>query len=183
MEPYYVQSVKISCFPIFYRQKTLGHRTSCSTCNSVQGQFCGYCLYTRCGENVLEANENQSWICPVCRGIFNCSHWRRAKGWEPSCSLYRKVSKLGFKSVSHYLIHTCWSQTNPEEAAENPVFPSKSTSSEIEADLTLPDECSDFDLRTTKISKRRTENTKERITVMMIVKRTAKMTDKGETFG
>ncbi|XP_058214065.1 uncharacterized protein LOC131325685 isoform X2 [Rhododendron vialii] len=28
------------------RQKTLGHRTSCSTCTSVQGQFCGDCLYT-----------------------------------------------------------------------------------------------------------------------------------------
>lgn len=29
------------------RQKTLGHRTNCSKCNIVQGQFCGDCLYMR----------------------------------------------------------------------------------------------------------------------------------------
>ncbi|KAL8160442.1 hypothetical protein V2J09_001979 [Rumex salicifolius] len=32
------------------RQKTLGHRTHCSKCQIVQGQFCGDCLYMRyCG--------------------------------------------------------------------------------------------------------------------------------------
>ncbi|XP_057495469.1 uncharacterized protein LOC130780499 [Actinidia eriantha] len=127
------------------RQKTLGHRTRCSTCNSVQGQFCGDCLYTRYGENILEAHENPNWICPVCRGICNCSRCRRAKGWEPTCSLYRKVTKLGFKSVAHYLIHTRRSQTKQEEeAAKNPVSPSKPPSSDIEADLLLPDEGSDL---------------------------------------
>lgn len=29
------------------RQKTLGHRTSCSECKSLHGQFCGDCLYMR----------------------------------------------------------------------------------------------------------------------------------------
>ncbi|XP_057984229.1 uncharacterized protein LOC131168645 [Malania oleifera] len=88
------------------RQKTLGHRTHCSKCNMVQGQFCGDCLFMRYGEHVLEAKENPNWICPVCRGICNCSLCRQAKGWAPTGPLYRKISKLGFKSVAHYLIQT-----------------------------------------------------------------------------
>lgn len=99
------------------RQKTLGHRTHCSTCNLVQGQFCGDCLYTRYGENVLEANQNPDWICPVCRGICNCSLCRLAKGWMPTGYMYRKVEKLGYKSVAHYLIQTRRGETNSEEKA------------------------------------------------------------------
>ncbi|XWS45333.1 hypothetical protein CRYUN_Cryun15aG0127400 [Craigia yunnanensis] len=99
------------------RQKTLGHRTHCSKCNMVQGQFCGDCLYMRYGEHVLEAIENPNWICPVCRGICNCSLCRQAKGWAPNGSLYRKISQMGFKSVAHYLIQTRRVQTN---IAKNP---------------------------------------------------------------
>ncbi|XP_023769648.1 uncharacterized protein LOC111918216 [Lactuca sativa] len=88
------------------RQKTTGHRTKCCKCNTVQGQFCGDCLFMRYGENVLEAKENPEWVCPVCRDICNCSRCRRVKGWEPTGNLYRKVLRLGFKSVAHYLIHT-----------------------------------------------------------------------------
>ncbi|XP_071703758.1 uncharacterized protein [Rutidosis leptorrhynchoides] len=87
------------------RQKTLGHRTHCR-CNLVQGQFCGDCLYMRYGENVLEAMKNPNWICPVCRGICNCSLCRQAKGWAPTGVMYRKISSLGYKSVAHYLIQT-----------------------------------------------------------------------------
>ncbi|KAL5708121.1 hypothetical protein ACHQM5_018949 [Ranunculus cassubicifolius] len=89
------------------RQKTLGHRTSCIQCNpSVQGQFCGDCLYIRYGENVLEANQNPNWICPPCRGICNCSLCRHANGWLPTGAIHRKVVNLGYKSVAHYLIQT-----------------------------------------------------------------------------
>ncbi|KAK9140516.1 hypothetical protein Scep_010197 [Stephania cephalantha] len=66
------------------------------------------------GENVLEANKNPDWICLVCRGICNCSLCRQAKGWPPTGSLYRKISRLGFKSVAHYLIQTRRPQTNSE---------------------------------------------------------------------
>ncbi|KAK6128911.1 hypothetical protein DH2020_037350 [Rehmannia glutinosa] len=97
------------------RQKTLGHRTHCSTCNMVQGQFCGDCLYMRYGENVLEANENPNWICPVCRGICNCSLCRQAKGWPPTGMLYRKISSLGYKSVAHYLIQTRRASTDSDK--------------------------------------------------------------------
>ncbi|KAK2657363.1 hypothetical protein Ddye_010415 [Dipteronia dyeriana] len=100
------------------RQKTLGHRTQCSECNKVQGQFCGDCLYMRYGEHVLEANENPNWICPVCRGICNCSLCRQAKGWCPTGTLYKKISNLGFKSVAHYLIETHRMQTNLDKNPE-----------------------------------------------------------------
>ncbi|KAK9064853.1 hypothetical protein SSX86_016235 [Deinandra increscens subsp. villosa] len=97
------------------RQKTLGHRTHCIKCNLVQGQFCGDCLYMRYGENVLEAMQNPDWICPVCRGICNCSLCRQAKGWAPTGCLYRKISRLGYKSVAHYLIQTCRSDPDLEK--------------------------------------------------------------------
>ncbi|GER35695.1 zinc-finger domain of monoamine-oxidase Arepressor R1 [Striga asiatica] len=99
------------------RQKTLGFRTHCSKCSMVQGQFCGDCLYMRYGENVLEANENPNWICPVCRGICNCSLCRQAKGWAPTGILYRKISSLGYKSVAHYLIQTRHSDTVSDKNA------------------------------------------------------------------
>ncbi|XP_010446717.1 PREDICTED: cell division cycle-associated protein 7-like [Camelina sativa] len=89
------------------RQKTLGYHTKCSECiPSVRGQFCGDCLYMRYGEHVLEALENVNWICPVCRGICNCSFCRTRKGWLPTGAAYRKILKLGYKSVAHYLIQT-----------------------------------------------------------------------------
>ncbi|XP_016514925.1 uncharacterized protein LOC107831658 [Nicotiana tabacum] len=88
------------------RQKTLGHRTHCCKCNLVQGQFCGDCLYMRYGEHVLEAKKNPDWICPACRGICNCSLCRQAKGWAPTGPFYKKIARLGYKSVAHYLIQT-----------------------------------------------------------------------------
>ncbi|KAL5708800.1 hypothetical protein ACHQM5_019557 [Ranunculus cassubicifolius] len=84
-------------------------------CNpSVQGQFCGDCLYIRYGENVLEANQNPNWICPPCRGICNCSLCRHAKGWAPTGLIYRKIANLGYKSVAHYLIQTRRAETLTE---------------------------------------------------------------------
>ncbi|GMI76922.1 hypothetical protein HRI_001361600 [Hibiscus trionum] len=101
------------------RQKTLGHRTHCSKCNMIQGQFCGDCLYMRYGEHVLEANENPNWVCPVCRGICNCSLCRQAKGWAPTGPFYKKITKMGYKSVAHYLIQTRRAQTNIEKSPDN----------------------------------------------------------------
>ncbi|KAF8015539.1 hypothetical protein BT93_H1152 [Corymbia citriodora subsp. variegata] len=106
------------------RQKTLGYRTQCSQCNMVQGQFCGDCLYMRYGEHVLEARQNPNWVCPVCRGICNCSLCRQAKGWPPTGPLYKKVTKLGFKSVAHYLIQTCRLQVKEEETSDTIVHAS-----------------------------------------------------------
>ncbi|KAG0530283.1 hypothetical protein BDA96_05G172700 [Sorghum bicolor] len=100
------------------RQKTLGHHTSCCKCQIVQGQFCGDCLYMRYGENVLEVKKNPNWICPVCRGICNCSICRTKKGWFPTGAAYRKVVRLGYKSVAHFLIATHRaSSVNPEDSS------------------------------------------------------------------
>ncbi|XP_061341327.1 uncharacterized protein LOC133287682 [Gastrolobium bilobum] len=105
---------------IIFRQKTLGYRTCCIQCNMVQGQFCGDCLYMRYGEHVLEALQNPTWICPVCRGICNCSLCRQAKGWAPTGTLYKKISALGYKSVAHYLIQTRRSDVDEEKNADSP---------------------------------------------------------------
>nr|XP_010908442.1 cell division cycle-associated 7-like protein [Elaeis guineensis] len=105
------------------RQKTLGHRTHCSKCKLVQGQFCGDCLYMRYGENVLEVNKNPKWICPVCRGICNCSLCRIKKGWAPTGPLYKKVLQLGFRSVAHYLIQTRRSQRDSRDSESAQLVP------------------------------------------------------------
>ncbi|KAF0895723.1 hypothetical protein E2562_014334 [Oryza meyeriana var. granulata] len=114
------------------RQKTLGHHTRCCKCQIVQGQFCGDCLYMRYGENVLEAKKNPNWMCPVCRGICNCSICRTKKGWFPTGCVYRKVVSLGYKSVAHYLIETQRASANPagsSSADSNKVAATKSEAS------------------------------------------------------
>ncbi|BAT75053.1 hypothetical protein VIGAN_01285200 [Vigna angularis var. angularis] len=110
------------------RQKTLGQHTHCNKCELLQGKFCGDCLYMRYGENVMEANRNNKWVCPPCRGICNCSRCRRGKGWRPTGNIYSKVSKLGFKSVAHYLIKTRGTELEGSDA-ENSVAEEKSETS------------------------------------------------------
>ncbi|PIN15788.1 hypothetical protein CDL12_11597 [Handroanthus impetiginosus] len=128
------------------RQKTLGLHTECSKCDKVTGQFCGDCLYTRYGENVTEVNQNPDWICPVCRGICNCSRCRRDKGWAPTGAIHKKVVSLGFKSVAHYLIYTRRGQSSIEAvAADNPISADGSLSNgdgkqESSDSLTMPAE-------------------------------------------
>ncbi|WCJ33800.1 Zinc-finger domain of monoamine-oxidase A repressor R1 [Euphorbia peplus] len=97
------------------RETLIGLHTHCSTCKAGQGHFCGSCLFKRYGENVIEVKENASWICPVCRGICNCNRCRKAKGWEPTGHISKKVTRLCFKSVAHYLIHTKQVKTQPED--------------------------------------------------------------------
>lgn len=98
------------------RQKTLGKRTSCSQCESLQGVFCGDCLYMRYGENLDEvARNSSSWVCPPCRDLCNCSFHRSKRGWCPTGTLYRKSIAEGYASVAHYLVLT---QLDGDEAVE-----------------------------------------------------------------
>ncbi|KAH0929699.1 hypothetical protein HID58_015426 [Brassica napus] len=124
------------------RQKTLGHRTQCSVCDLVQGQFCGDCLFMRYGEHVLEALDNPEWVCPVCRGICNCSLCRNHKGWVPTGPIYRRIAKLGYKSVAHYLIQTKRAQS--DEATPNQASAKRSLS--FQEAKQLPDIADDDDL-------------------------------------
>ena len=78
----YDKSAGLTCHQC--RQKTLGKRTACSLCNSLQGLFCGDCLFMRYGENIDEVKQNSSWICPPCRDLCNCSFHRSRKGWCPT---------------------------------------------------------------------------------------------------
>lgn len=110
------------------RQKTLGYRTQCSKCHpSVTGQFCGDCLYMRYGEHVLETLENPEWVCPGCRGICNCSLCRKRKGWLPTGTAYKKVCKLGYKSVAHYLIQNNKQSETDEDDDETDDTPSQAS--------------------------------------------------------
>ncbi|XP_022631528.1 cell division cycle-associated 7-like protein isoform X1 [Vigna radiata var. radiata] len=78
---------------------------------------------SRYGEHVLEALQNPTWLCPVCRGICNCSLCRQAKGWAPTGPLYKKISSLGYKSVAHFLVQTRRAEIDVEKNADasNPV--------------------------------------------------------------
>ncbi|XP_078151519.1 uncharacterized protein LOC144546827 isoform X3 [Carex rostrata] len=84
----------------------------------VKGKTCHQCRY---GENVLEAIKNPDWMCPVCRGICNCSLCRLKKGWNPTGALYKKVVKLGYKSVAHYLIETRRKPANSDQAPSSEI--------------------------------------------------------------
>ncbi len=86
------------------RQKYLGKRTSCSHCQTLQGQFCGDCLFQRYGENLDEVNENPDWKCPNCRGLCNCSFHRSRRGWAPTGAMFPHAEAMGFTSVAHYLV-------------------------------------------------------------------------------
>ncbi|KAG7035224.1 hypothetical protein SDJN02_02019, partial [Cucurbita argyrosperma subsp. argyrosperma] len=46
-----------------------------------------------------------------------CSLCRQAKGWLPTGSLYKKIARMGFKSVAHFLIQTKRPQPN---SGQNP---------------------------------------------------------------
>lgn len=75
----------------------------CILSSKVKSAFASFMF--RYGEHVLEALENPNWICPVCRGICNCSLCRQAKGWCPTGPLYKKVnSQLQFNIASHIFL-------------------------------------------------------------------------------
>uniref|UniRef100_A0A804PI14 Zinc-finger domain-containing protein n=1 Tax=Zea mays TaxID=4577 RepID=A0A804PI14_MAIZE len=84
------------------------------------------------GENVLEVKKNPNWICPVCRGICNCSICRTKKGWFPTGSAYSKVVELGYKSVSHFLIATHRASSDNSEDS-SPAVKEKSLSAKSES--------------------------------------------------
>ncbi|KDD74571.1 monoamine-oxidase A repressor R1 Zinc-finger domain-containing protein, partial [Helicosporidium sp. ATCC 50920] len=99
------------------RQKTLGLRTACSACGSLQGVLCGDCLFMRYGENVREARADPSWTCPVCRDLCNCSAHRNRRGWAPTGSLYRLAAAEGFASAAHMTVLTKLRDNRAREAA------------------------------------------------------------------
>lgn len=114
------------------RQKYLGKRTSCSQCQSLQGQFCGDCLFQRYGENLDEANQNPDWKCPNCKGLCNCSFHRSRRGWAPTGAMFPHADAMGFLSVAHYLVLNNLEPGAREEAL--PFMPPE-LAAEIKAEL------------------------------------------------
>ncbi|KAI3432866.1 hypothetical protein D9Q98_010449 [Chlorella vulgaris] len=109
------------------RQKTMGKRTCCSGCQSLQGVLCGDCLFMRYGENVDEATANPEWLCPLCRDICNCSFHRSKSGWAPTGTLYRHAIAEGYASVAHYLVLNNLSDAAKPEALERGICPPELT--------------------------------------------------------
>ncbi|EEF43358.1 ubiquitin-protein ligase, putative [Ricinus communis] len=85
------------------RQKSLGRHTHCSKCMLVRGTFVGI-AYIRV------------WHLLHFRNWKSSSHSEKANGWAPTGQVYRTVSRLGFKSVAHYLIQTRRGQIHPEDS-------------------------------------------------------------------
>ncbi|KAH0851120.1 hypothetical protein HID58_094987 [Brassica napus] len=126
------------------KQKTLGHRTQCSVCDLVQGQFCGDCLFMRYGEHVLEALDNPEsgfalfvagFATAVCAGIIK-------DGFQLVRFIEGCIAKLGYKSVAHYLIQTKRAQS--DEATPNQASAKRSLS--FQEAKQLPDIADDDDL-------------------------------------
>lgn len=105
------------------RQKTLGKRTACSGCHTLQGVLCGDCLYMRYGESVNEVNASPDWLCPLCRDLCNCSFHRSKRGWAPTGTLYRHAIAHGYKSVAHYLVLNSLSDEAKPVALERGLCP------------------------------------------------------------
>lgn len=106
------------------RQKTVSKHTTCTKCESLQGVFCGDCLFMRYGENIDQVGEMSDWICPSCRDICNCSFHRTKKGWAPTGTLYRYAIAQGYPSVAHYLVLNNLQEDEETRRAAEMRFPS-----------------------------------------------------------
>lgn len=87
------------------RQKTLDQKTVChnKNCIGIRGQFCGPCLRNRYGECARESLQDNTWVCPPCRGICNCSFCLPKKGRPPTGIMIHQAKEAGFDSVREYL--------------------------------------------------------------------------------
>ncbi|KAI3433932.1 hypothetical protein D9Q98_003734 [Chlorella vulgaris] len=117
------------------RQKTLGQRTKCSRCKSGVGVLCGDCLFARYGEHVEEAAADESWVCPCCRDLCNCSRHRKLRKWEATGQLHRSVKSRGYLSVAHYLVLNKAGGLAAKRAALDSGFCPPSLAEKLEVDV------------------------------------------------
>ena len=87
------------------RQKTIDTKTICrnKNCRGVRGQFCGPCLLNRYGEDLRESLGDNTWVCPPCRKICNCSFCLPKRGKPPTGIMIHLAREAGFDSVHEYL--------------------------------------------------------------------------------
>jgi len=100
----YCQTNGTSCHQC--RQKTTDQKTVCRSgeCAGVRGQFCGFCLLNRYGEDASEALLNPEWKCPPCRGFCNCSICRNREGKGATGILIHLARAKGYDNVKDYLL-------------------------------------------------------------------------------
>ena len=87
------------------RQKTIDTKTICrnKNCRGVRGQFCGPCLLNRYGEDLCESLRDNSWVCPPCRKICNCSFCLPKRGKPPTGIMIHLAREAGYDNVHEYL--------------------------------------------------------------------------------
>ncbi|XP_072961193.1 uncharacterized protein [Typha angustifolia] len=90
------------------RQKT---RDFAAFCKRMKGnkmctiKFCHKCLLNRYGEKAEEVACLDSWSCPKCRGICNCSFCMKKRGQQPTGILVHAAKATGYSSVYELLDH------------------------------------------------------------------------------
>ncbi|KAF3776027.1 Cell division cycle-associated 7-like protein [Nymphaea thermarum] len=88
------------------RQKTMDVTALCKNVRQNKPcpiQFCFKCLLNRYGEIAEEISGIDSWNCPKCRGICNCSFCMKKRGENPTGILVHTAKATGFSSVSDML--------------------------------------------------------------------------------
>ncbi|KAL2629321.1 hypothetical protein R1flu_014007 [Riccia fluitans] len=66
-------------------------------------KFCAKCLRNRYGEILAEVQARDSWSCPRCRGICNCSMCMKKRGLAPTGGLAKQALAAGYSSVADLL--------------------------------------------------------------------------------
>ncbi|KAL3687328.1 hypothetical protein R1sor_013637 [Riccia sorocarpa] len=66
-------------------------------------KYCAKCLLNRYGEVLVEVQAQDSWTCPRCRGICNCSMCMKKRGLAPTGGLAKQAIAAGYSSVADLL--------------------------------------------------------------------------------
>ncbi|KAG8099954.1 hypothetical protein GUJ93_ZPchr0013g36316 [Zizania palustris] len=89
------------------RQKLRGLAASCKQLKKKGKlcpiQYCCKCLRNRYGEDVEEVAKDESWVCPKCKSICNCSLCMKKKGLQPTGALAHTAKASGCGSVHELL--------------------------------------------------------------------------------
>ncbi|KAJ4770292.1 Zinc-finger domain of monoamine-oxidase A repressor R1 protein [Rhynchospora pubera] len=88
------------------RQKTMDFMVACTQLKKDKLctiKFCHKCLFNRYGEKAEEMAKVDSWKCPKCRGICNCSFCMKKNGNQPTGIMVHTAKANGYSSVSELL--------------------------------------------------------------------------------
>ncbi|XP_020253340.1 uncharacterized protein LOC109830481 isoform X2 [Asparagus officinalis] len=110
------------------RQKTRGFAVFCKQLKKDKLctlTYCHKCLLNRYGKNTDEVGKLESWICPKCRGVCNCSFCMKRKGFQPTGVLAHVAKSNGFNSVHELLDNKGAKKMEPQSTESTPSFYNK----------------------------------------------------------